>query len=61
MKATASITTMNMCNDACCGKTCADQGFNCGMVGDGCGNALDCGACLAGQTCGGGGMPNVCG
>jgi hypothetical protein len=32
----------------------------CGRVGDGCGRALECGACPTGQTCGAGG-PNVCG
>jgi hypothetical protein len=34
----------------------------CGTVFDGCGNTLQCGTCgLIGQTCGGGGPPNVCG
>src|SRR5262249_25522951 len=46
--------------DACKPTTCA-AGM-CGMVGDGCGGMLDCGSsCPAGQTCGGGGTPNVCG
>src|SRR5437868_604797 len=32
--------------------TCAQQGFNCGPAGDGCGRQLNCGTCDAG-TCGG--------
>jgi hypothetical protein len=36
-------------------------GQYCGMVGDGCGRALDCGGCTAPATCGGGGTANVCG
>jgi hypothetical protein len=49
---------------ACTPKTCAQLGFNCGAAGDGCGNLIagGCGTCMvAGQSCGGGGMPNVCG
>ena len=38
--------------------TCADQGYNCGPAGDGCGNIIMCGDCPAGQICGGGG-PNT--
>jgi hypothetical protein len=45
----------------CAPLTCADQNIGCGMAGDGCGNPLDCGGCTAGQTCGGGGVPNQCG
>ena len=42
--------------------TCAGNGYNCGMVGDGCGGTLDCGTCTSpGESCGGAGMPNVCG
>jgi hypothetical protein len=47
----------------CTPKTCADDGYDCGYTGDGCGNLLDCGGatvCPAGEFCGGGG-PNVCG
>ncbi len=48
---------------ACAPKTCTQQGFNCGAAGDGCGNLIPggCGTCPSGQTCGGGGTPNVCG
>jgi hypothetical protein len=45
----------------CTPLTCAQQGFTCGPAGDGCGNQLDCGTCTPPATCGGGGMPGVCG
>jgi hypothetical protein len=44
----------------CVAKTCQDLGFECGQAGDGCGGTIDCGACTAPQTCGGGGF-NKCG
>ncbi len=47
--------------DACAPTDCAQQGLNCGLVSDGCGNVLDCGDCPQGKTCGGGGQPYVCG
>jgi len=41
--------------------TCASLLANCGVLGDGCGNSLTCGTCLAPETCGGGGLQeNVC-
>jgi hypothetical protein len=40
--------------------TCASAGKDCGVITDGCGGTVSCGACPAGQTCGGGGA-NVCG
>jgi hypothetical protein len=46
---------------ACAPTTCAAAGKNCGSLSDGCGGTLDCGACTAPQTCGGGGTANVCG
>lgn len=59
------------CGSAMCTpRTCAQAGATCGFVGDGCGGIINynggtgpgCGSCsVAGQTCGGGGMPNVCG
>ena len=43
-------------------QTCNQAGANCGQIGDGCGNILDCGdSCPSGQTCGGGGVPSLCG
>ncbi len=43
---------------ACTPKTCADLGTNCGQVGDGCGNTIDCGPADCGGVgyCGGGGF-----
>ncbi|MFP2910090.1 tryptophan synthase alpha chain, partial [Pyxidicoccus sp. 3LFB2] len=41
--------------------TCAAQGLDCGIAIDGCGGTLECGTCAVGDTCGGGGAPNVCG
>jgi hypothetical protein len=31
------------------------------VIGDGCGGMIDCGMCVAPNTCGGGGLANVCG
>ncbi len=46
----------------CCSPTtCAAQGANCGSISDGCGGTVDCGTCTGYDTCGGGGIPNVCG
>lgn len=45
----------------CSTGSCAAQGKNCGTISDGCGNTLACGSCSGFQTCGGGGVPNVCG
>ena len=49
------------CPAACTPTTCAAQGKNCGTIPDGCGGTLTCGACVAPQICGGGGVANVCG
>jgi hypothetical protein len=41
--------------------TCQQAGAACGQVADGCGGlTASCGTCPAGQTCGGGGVPNQC-
>ena len=45
----------------CTPTTCGAQGKNCGFISDACGGTLNCGTCIAPQTCGGGGVPNVCG
>jgi hypothetical protein len=50
-------TMMTMCTP----RTCAQQSLSCGPAGDGCGNVINCGACIEGLTCGGGGTPGVCG
>jgi hypothetical protein len=46
---------------ACVPETCASQNISCGPAGDGCGGSLSCGVCTPPDTCGGGGMPGVCG
>jgi hypothetical protein len=45
----------------CTPTTCSALGKNCGSVADGCGGTLSCGTCTSPQTCGGGGVANVCG
>src|SRR5262249_25371864 len=45
----------------CTPTTCAAAGKNCGSISDGCGGTLNCGSCTAPETCGGGGVANVCG
>ena len=45
----------------CVPTTCAAGGMTCGSAPDGCGGTLQCGTCAAPQTCGGGGVANVCG
>ncbi len=45
-----------------CGlRTCASAGATCGPIGDGCYGVLHCGNCTYPTTCGGGGVPSVCG
>ena len=46
---------------SCTPQTCGELGISCGPAGDGCGGEIQCGACSAPQTCGGGGKPGVCG
>lgn len=45
----------------CTPTTCAAQGKNCGTIPDGCNHTLNCGTCTSPQSCGGGGVANVCG
>jgi hypothetical protein len=45
----------------CTPQTCMSLGAQCGPAGDGCGGVIQCGDCPMGQTCGGGGVPSVCG
>jgi hypothetical protein len=48
--------------DACVPGTCQTLGANCGSVPDGCGGTIpSCGTCGANESCGGGGVPHVCG
>jgi len=55
--ATLTITTGATCTST----TCAALGKNCGTISDGCGGTLTCGSCTSPQTCGGGGVANICG
>ncbi|MFO0618224.1 MAG: hypothetical protein U0414_36865 [Polyangiaceae bacterium] len=42
--------------------TCESLGATCGPIGNGCGGVTECGTCtVPGETCGGGGVPSVCG
>jgi hypothetical protein len=45
----------------CAPETCAEQGIDCGVAGDGCGDELMCGTCTPPQTCGGAGVRGQCG
>ncbi len=52
-------------NAGCVPLTACPPAMNCGIIGDGCGGAVQCapdgGTCANGETCGGGGTSNVCG
>ncbi len=41
--------------------TCASAGATCGPISDGCGGIVECGTCAGNNSCGGGGVPSVCG
>jgi hypothetical protein len=45
----------------CKPQSCMDQHIECGPAGDGCGNLIQCPPCMLPDTCGGGGMPGICG
>jgi len=60
--------TSRVCDDkvpppppTCVPKTCASLGISCGPAADGCGALLNCGTCVAPDTCGGGGVAGKCG
>ena len=55
------ITPTNPPPNVCTPQTCAEEGFACGPQSDGCGNVIQCGTCVAPQTCGGGGVHGQCG
>jgi hypothetical protein len=40
---------------------CVERGKNCGLIDDGHGKKVNCGTCKGKETCGGSGVPNVCG
>ena len=56
-----TCTCHGECACGCCPTTCAAQGIQCGLAGDGCGGLLHCGGCPPTQLCGGGGTPGQCG
>jgi hypothetical protein len=49
-------------NAGCVPQTCTTANAECGAIGDGCGNIIQCGStCPLGQVCSGGGVANKCG
>jgi hypothetical protein len=65
MLSCGSCVDPQVCNAGVCGnKPCVATtcGTHCGSISDGCGGTLACATtCPSGQSCGGGGTPNVCG
>ena len=62
--ADCACTNPQVCfNNSCCTPaTCNSLGFNCGSgINNGCGGTLNCGSCTFPESCGGGGVANVCG
>jgi len=57
--------TANVCAPTpgtCTAVSCTPPtGKYCGMIGDNCGKVQDCGGCPGSDTCGGSGIPGVCG
>ncbi len=41
--------------------TCEQAAKNCGSIDNGCGAIVECDTCSSDETCGGSGIPNVCG
>jgi FMN phosphatase YigB (HAD superfamily) len=58
---TTTATTLDASTDPCEPTTCLAAGKTCGAIPDGCGDMLECGECVDPETCGGGGVDNVCG
>ncbi|MFZ5442305.1 MAG: hypothetical protein ACOZQL_20015 [Myxococcota bacterium] len=49
-------------SSTCRPTSCVAAGKTCGSISDGCGGTLNCGTCeVPGESCGGGGVANVCG
>jgi hypothetical protein len=59
----SACQTGQVCSpDGCCTPaTSCPAGQTCGTASNGCGGTINCGTCTAPETCGGGGMPGVCG
>src|SRR5688572_6712886 len=47
--------------DDCVRTSCEAEDATCGVIDDGCGEALVCGTCRGGDICGAAGVPNECG
>jgi len=45
----------------CVPMSCQSESKDCGTMPDGCGGSVACGSCIATETCGAGGVANVCG
>jgi len=58
---TSQASQPDMPPGACEPTTCMAAGKTCGVIPDGCEGELDCGGCIDPDTCGGGGVDNVCG
>jgi hypothetical protein len=55
-------TCSRFCSGQCMSQGCESLGIECGPAVDPCSQkTLDCGTCPPPQTCGGGGIPGVCG
>jgi hypothetical protein len=53
---------MNKCGTGSCTPvTCDSLKLNCGDISNGCSGTIHCGDCTLPETCGGGGVENVCG
>lgn len=66
----ADAVVLTLSSDAIVAPTCSPKitsctppegGQYCGDIGDGCGSSIACADCPAGMTCGGGGVPGLCG
>ncbi|MFH0840771.1 MAG: hypothetical protein V1865_02205 [bacterium] len=47
----SSMVVARISNSSCVPKTCAGEGFSCGIISDGCGDTLNCGSCGTGYLC----------
>jgi hypothetical protein len=52
---------LGQCTDQTCTPKACPANLECGVVSDGCDGTADCGTCTPPETCGGGGVANMCG
>lgn len=52
---------VGQCGDQTCTPQACPAAFECGVASDGCDGTANCGVCTPPETCGGGGVSNVCG